>query len=369
MFYRALDGTNTKTRRLAYLTTILVKLERSGLTEQQLLRALAEWNSRNKHWLANYWVKTGEVTFTRRNSAGARYIQLASDIGLISPIAGLLRATRIGLVLSSLRPETMVRSSGPFYLSPVEQAFYLFRLLEKDADILLTVIDYLSAYPGVELAQVQREFKTSFIARLNQKMIASNDVRTQQSLRGRRQEVEKWRQPEKYAEHIVPPRLNWLLDLKLLEEGSFRHHKYHFNQSGRNLVAALPVLNGHMFHEISTDWLQSEFWYFVIHLVYAHQKKRWNELDERGREDSMSPVMPAIFTAFQYTSIPKVSLTQALLFACIKLATEQGIGVGPSELATWLSNAGSIAGRRYQVRISARENESYLIRQTDEIPS
>jgi hypothetical protein len=83
--YRALEGTNTKTRRLAYLTATTLLLSRESLSEHLLLTRLAQWSQENRTALMDYWVQTGEITSTRRSSAGARYLYLATKAGIITP--------------------------------------------------------------------------------------------------------------------------------------------------------------------------------------------------------------------------------------------------------------------------------------------
>src|SRR6266487_6468477 len=99
---RAMDGTNTKTRRLAYLTAILLTLRQDSLSEQALLGKLTKWSQDHRADLDSYYVQTGEITSTRKNSAGAHYLQMAGRSGLIVPIAGMYRTTRMGLVVIAL---------------------------------------------------------------------------------------------------------------------------------------------------------------------------------------------------------------------------------------------------------------------------
>ncbi len=146
--YRALEGTNTKTRRLAYLTAIISTLKRDSLGERLLLSRLVRWSQEHKQHLTSYRVQTGEVTLTRRNSAGARYLHLATNLGLIAPISSAYRATRIGLVLFALDGNYGV-GYNPFFLTKVERLFYTYTLLKSDADVLLTITDNLLQHPGI----------------------------------------------------------------------------------------------------------------------------------------------------------------------------------------------------------------------------
>lgn len=360
--YRALKDTNTRTRRLAYLTAIILILRRGSLGERLLLSRLVRWSQEHKQHLASYWVQTGEVTSTRRNSSGARYLHLATALGLIVPISGAYRATKVGLVLLALNGNHGVGYNyNPFFLTKVEQLFYTYILLERDADMLLTITDSLLKHPGISLAQLQRTFQENFLIRMNMKIELSRDSKLQQYLLERRAEVREWKNPKRYAEHIVPPRLNWLLDLNFLEPGQFRRHRYFLTETGRRFLETLPRPGG-KFSDVTDEWLTLDFWPSAANkLLDIEPLTEWNRINEARRQGICAQLLRETFKAFQHTVVPKVSLTQALLYLSIRLILEHRIGAAPRHLREWLSSPRILNGRRYEVRFSSQENASYLI--------
>jgi hypothetical protein len=358
--YRALEGTNTKTRRLAYLTAVILTLRRNSLGKRLLLSKLLQWSQEHKHHLASYWVQTGEVTSTRRNSAGARYLHLATNLGLIAPIADAYRATRMGLVLFALTKKQAV-NQNPFFPTKVEQLFYIYLLLERDADVLLTITDGLLGQPGIPLACLQRSFQENFLNRVSQKIQLSRDEILRQHLLERRAEVRGWKRPERYAEHIVPPRLNWLLDLDLLKPGQFRGHRYFLTETGHRFLEALPRPGNGSFTDVTDEWLASDFWLVAAsELMNIEPLTKWNQVDETDRQKVCAQLLRETFRAFQHTVVPKVSLTQTLLYLSVKLILEHKIGAAPDYLREWLSSPRVLNGHRYEVRFSPRENASYV---------
>ena len=359
--YRALEGTNTKTRRLAYLAAILTMLRRDGLSERLLLTQLVRWSQEHKSDLDDYWVQTGEVTSTRRNSSGARYLHLATRLGLVVPIAGAYRVTRIGRVLLALLERHPV-STNPFFLTSTERLYYAHLLLERDADVLLTVADRLLEQPGVSLAQLQQVFQADFLHRLSRKIENSPDERLKRELLDRRTEAKAWTKPERYAEHLVPPRLNWLLDLDLLEAGKFRRHCYELTPSGRCFLATLPHTGHNGFSDITSEWLESVFWEVATgELLGIKPLKDWDEVDETALHAILTGLLKDAFQTFRYSRIPKVSLSQALVCLSMRLILEHQIAASPTRLTMWLSSPQVLDGPRYEVRFSPRENESYLL--------
>lgn len=359
--YRVLEDTNTKTRRLAYLTAIVSMLGRSSLSERVLLARIARWSYDHQAHLKDYWVQTGEITSTRRNSAGTRYLHLATNLGLIAPISGAYRASRMGFVLFALI-ESRNAGHNPFFLTKVERLFFTYLLLKRDADVLLTIIDGLLKQPGLSLAHLQRAFQENFLSRLKRKSEFSQDELLRQHLLERRAEVRGWKKPERYAEHIVPPRINWLLDLDFLEPGQFRRHRYTFAEKGRRFLETLPHLENGSFSHVTDEWLALDFWLVAAsELLNIGPLTRWDQMDETSQKKACAQLLREAFKAFQHTIVPKVSLTQVLLYLSVRLILEHQIETTPDHLRKWLSSPRTLNGRRYEVRISPRENASYLI--------
>lgn len=360
--YRAIDGTNTKTRRLAYLSAILLMLRQDSLSEQMLLSKLTKWSQDHRVDLNSYYVQTGEITSTRKNSAGARYMQLAERSGLIVPIAGMYRSARMGLVVIALLMRHQL-NDNPFYLNTAEKLFYTYYLLRVDADILLTIADPLLKNENGSLYQLQQTFRERFLSRLSEKIVWSQDEALRQHLRTRQIVIEnEWKKPERYAEHIVPPRLNWLLDLQFLEEEPFRHHHFEFTEVGRKFLSRLPCLGNSGFHDVTEQWLDQDFWESsASYLMNIGDLIQWSDLDEDTRNNAMKQLLVDTFSAFHSPFVPTAPLSQAMLYLCIRLMLEYQVVSCPLDLKTWLATSPILDRRRYEARLSPRENESYLL--------
>jgi hypothetical protein len=365
--YRAIEGTNTKTRRLAYFSVIILTLQREGLSEHILLDKLIVWSQRHKADLNNYHVQTGEITSTRKNSAGAHYLELAMKAGLIVPIAGMYRTSRIGLMVMALLKKYHPKAN-PFFLNRAEQIFYLYHLLKIDADMLLTVVDCILRNEGSSLNQLQQLFRESFLTRLNDKGLYSQDELLAHQLRDRQHEVaNEWKRPERYTEHIVPPRLNWLLDLHLLNKDMFRLHRFVPTEEGRQFFYYLPCLGKSNFRDVTEQWLDLEFWDSISRTLLKDMlPTSWSRVNEETKYNTAKLLLAEAFAVFRSSFAPTISLTQAVLYLCVRFLLEYGITVSPSELRAWFSTSPVLDHHRYEVRLSPRENESYLLMKDEE---
>lgn len=359
MDYRAIEATNTKTRRLAYLQALTLILKNRTYTRPQLLEKIANWNKANLQDLKSYWVTTGEVTSTRQNSAGSRYIDLAMGLGVIAHISGVYRCTRLGRVLITLLDQTEENTENAFQLTIASRMFFTYLLLQKDADLLLLLTDSIESHTKLSLAPMQRQFKELFLERLNLKIELSSDEKTRRILIDRRREVDAWKKPERYAEHLIPPRLNWLLDLLWLDPEGFAQHTYSFTQHGSAFVRSFPLLDKKI-RDIDTSWLENDFWLSLPKLVENSNARLWTELPLSEKVTLAANLLRIAFKSFRLTGVPRISRMPTLLYICLSLSNI-GITVTPKQFSDWLAQNQKLENARYEVRTSPRENESYIV--------
>lgn len=361
--YRALEGTNTKTRRLAYLTTVVSCLRRESLSLQRLLTVLGNWNKDHSNSLQHYYIQTGELTFTKQHSAISHYLDLAVKLGIVTSLAGVYRNTRTGLVLGTLVEQSRA-TSNPFFLTTAERLFYAYLILKNDADILLTIVGRISKQPDITLSELQDDFQNDFLDRLERKVKLCRDELVRRQLLDRISQVNReWKNPKKYAEHIVPPRLNWLLDLLLLDVEKFKKHQYSFSEGGQLLFSALAT--SHDLSDVTDDWVDADFWKLAAKIFNKRKSWiTWQRMSDPKRRDVLGGLLSDTFKTFRYTFVPKVSASQALLYLSIRLIIDHGILGSPACLSSWLASSQVLNGRVYELRYSARENESYLLATT-----
>jgi len=357
--YRVLEATNTKTRRLAYLSAIISLLRDEALTERAFLEKLTQWAKNNTSFLHGYWVDTGEITSTYKNSAGTRYIDLARKIGLVTTIGGMYRASRDGLILYSLlKKEKPIHN--PFFLSDEEKSFFTYLLISEDADVLLTIINQIDSNQDISLSELQNSFYKDFLDRLERKSnLIEEDIDKRQILERRNIIAHQWKKPERYSEHIIPPRINWMCDLDLLDIGLFRKHKCRLSASGKHIFSCLP-LNGGLI-DVSEEWLEDSYWKVCATSIFNKKSILWENLDDVSRASTILDSLMEAFRNFQYSQIPRISSRQAILYMTIFLLSEKNIVASPTELTNWFSFPRIIQNKKYEIRLSPRENESYLL--------
>ena len=362
--YRALGETNTQTRRLAYLSAITRLIAAMDIGQEKLITKLLSWSQSTQDRLKDYWVSTGKIKQTPKNSSIKRYIDLSLAIGLIAQVSSSFCLTRTGTVFYALIRD--IKQFNPFFLSNMEKVFYLYLLLSKDSDLLLTIADLIIKHPHINLSNIQEQFQDEIIARLNTKLSFARDEITRQELLDRRNIIQhSWRSPKRYAEHIVPPRLNWLLDLDFLEPGSFKRHHFCFTEQGGRFFSGLLTVGESGLHDVSGNWLDADFWPLAAKTVLqSHLLKFSKDIDDQTNFDICFPYIEEAFKTFRYTVVPKISLTEALLYVSLAVLIHEGVVISPASLSKWLETPRVFAHRQFEIRYSPRENERYVIKKS-----
>lgn len=359
--YKAI-GVNTKVRRLAYGSALVQLVGRREMNEDEVCNLLMDWAQKHAELLKNYYNKQGAVTSSRLSAM--RYIKFAQESGLLNKIMGSYRVSRMGMLLSALISDHGEDKTNPFFLSDVEKIFYMLHLLSVDADLLLTVFDLVQTSEGASLKELQQSFKDAYVARLRYKSNTANNQSVKQLLLERRTIAQnEWKKPERYAEHIVPPRLGWLLDLAMLDPTAFKKGAYQLSAFGRCFATLLPInFQSDRYSDITDQWLKESFFPKACPLFFAKsQLVYWKSVDDTELREKIGTYLDAAFQNFQMTGVPAIPLDESILYLGIRLAVDGKILVNQIDLENWLRNSGEIVGKRYEIRRLPRTNESYII--------
>jgi len=360
--YRAVEA-NTKVRRLAYISALVDIIGRKDVNEDRAYNLLIQWSLANSHNLKSYVNQQGEVTSAKYPAR--RYIQFAYSTGLLTRTMATCRVAHQGLLLYELLQEHRGPEDNPFFLDNTEKIFYAFHLLSVDADILLTVFDLTKRFELKLLKELQSAFRDIYVQRLGQKVSNCDEGPVRQKLLERRTLVEHtWENPERYAEHLVPTRLNWMLDLGLLEPKPFNKHMFILSDMGRLFDSVLPLrIETDGYSDIDDDWLQRSFFSKAVPgLALSISLRSWTTVDQNKLLTLIRDELESAFQRFQMIGTQAVPLDIAIQYVCIQLAARFGILIDESALTQLLTGELFVAKLGIQVRILPRPNESYIAR-------
>lgn len=211
-------GTNTKVRRLGYLSLLLSLFEDTPrIAKKNLGRMLEQKAVDNRNAIKAYKNPKGVIGPSKTGVSANPYIKLAIEIGVIREMAGHYELGKMGRVFLEAKKETLISQTNPFELTTFEKVFWLERLLEQDFVYLFTLLEYAFVSKTASYSDLRKKFDRMIVEKLEAINTDINDTLRRAPIRGAIQRINGWKRSEVYLEHILMPRINWLYDLDLLE--------------------------------------------------------------------------------------------------------------------------------------------------------
>ena len=360
MYEIGITEINTHVRRLGYVSAILKLLEHKTLSESLLYNRLERWSLNHEQDLTNYTNPQGHIKATRGRTGAKRYTEFAASLGLLGRIAGACRVTRFGKPLLPFLNQVSGRS--PFELTDTERCAYLYWLLRKDSDQLLTVLTMLVETPNMSLSGLQSQFQEQYLRQLDARILIEETRVAREILAVRNRVAQSWKASQRGIEHIVPPRIHWLADLGLASIGNGSGKIPELTAKGHQFYQLLPRLpETDCIVHTSPAWLQQHFFGVAGRTLLGGTDRKWAEIQRLEQKELLGNLANQAFETLRSTPTPKIALYPALFYMALFLLTEHGIGANLDELHKALDTSARALDSRYEVRFSRRENESYLI--------
>jgi len=357
----------TQVRRLRYFQILMRILESKGLPKEVLARKVITWSEEHHSHFELYNSSSGEIVSSKKgrlSQSFENYFIAAKNLGLLIEQHGLVIPTRIGEVLGKLSEmdSGLTKLPNAYGLTVLEKFYFPYLLLSKDFDILITLFEMLSQGYS-ELPKFYEDYKTHYSKRLDRKMefISQQD---KSKLFDALQRVQGWKNPKRYSEDIIPSRLNWLIDLGLVDENKFpNEERYVLNGSGIRFFENLPTFPPEMQKEVSPQWLNSNYFGFIGEClkVECENFQRWNLLNIEGKQSLISEAIDVFLIRFNTFGIPRLSVEQTCLFISLFSLTKRKVIVEFEEILEWIGFEKEIGTLKLGFRGASRPGESYLI--------
>ncbi len=350
---------NVLVRRLGYVSAILQLLEHNTLSESMLYTRLEKWSLDNKQYLTAYPNQQGFINPTREQTGPKRYTNLAVSLGLVGRIAGACRVTRFGKTLLPFLYQ--VPDRNPFELIYAERCAYLYWLLVKDSDQLLTVVRILAEESPESLSDLQNFFPQFYRQQLQSHMLTA-EKHIARDILAVRNRVEHWgKVPKRTLENIVPPRVHWLIDLGLVSTEHSKGKSPRLTTMGIRFYRHLPKIQEGIPAVHMNAWLRNNFFSIAGRIFTEGPELLWSEIQPLKKKELLNKLTFRALETLRGTPIPKLSLYPALIYMALLLTADNKIAVNLGELQADLDAFSKEPDTRYEVRFSYRENEAYLI--------
>ncbi len=359
--FRFITSLNTTVRNLSIVSQIIRIIGANHLPKQFLRSALEEWSRNEEKTSSDYREHRGKITKGEKpTTAFQHYLDFAVFLKLITKHGDLLMLSRLGLLLNKLLNKSNQIGSQ---FTVEEKLFYLITFFKNDGDALLLTIHLLNQDSD---DITQNKLFVQFESKLKERLLIKKrfaNSHTYSIIREKYRVVEyEWIKAESYAKHIIPPRLEWMADLGVLDrkkEGSRTF--YQLSRQGRKLYESCLSLPDSDLREINENWLRTKAMDSLTRLIDNKKPfKKWSELTDAKRLKVLKPYLEKAFQYFNFDGAMRISLYNSCLFIIINLAANKNIEVEFFDLELEFKNSILVGRRKYSMRSAARINEGYI---------
>lgn len=347
----------TQARRLAIITEFINSMSKNGLPKEFLSNKMTTWSELNQSFFTSSPYNSGQLKKgidTRSSNSFKNYLDAVFQLKLADEISNLISPSSYGKVLKSLLKNV---DHEPYPLIDTEKIFYLFILLFIDADIILTTISIVRNFPEKNLSYYQDAFKINYSERLSKKVKESNG-KDRALISEALTRVKNWQNPKRYSEDLVPPRLNWMIDLGIIDTQYYTQYGlFRLSDFGHHFINLIPINNG--YSDVSKEWLNRSF---ISSLVFHDDNKiRWNDLSESAKEHNLYELLNQTFKEFSTLGLKRIPLNSSLLYVTISLFIKNNIIADINNIELFIGFERKIKDSVFGIRESARSYESYML--------
>jgi hypothetical protein len=204
-------SSNTQARRLGCLLFLLDKIKRGDKTERLLFLSSRSELAELKDNLEAF--SKGSGTLTNKISSFQHYLELGESLSILVKQGAVYQLSNEGQLLLGTLLSSRLR---PYPLGKATSTYFFQSVFAKDMvglfPIIRTVLKNEQSGQQILITHYQQAI-LDMLRQLQQQ----SDTRSRHALLTKTRDVQKWSEPTSYGEHLVSSKINWLIDLTLIE--------------------------------------------------------------------------------------------------------------------------------------------------------
>lgn len=352
-----IESLHTTVRSLEICSEIIRVIGKDQIPREILQKQILNWSNKIEINYAEYKNHKGILTKNQKpTTAFIHYIDFLNNINLITRLNDNYRNTKLGVFLNFLIKD---KSEMFFRLTNEEKLFYLLFLFRIDSDGLLTALN-LIIEPLTSQKKILEMFYNLFSNRLETKLKYSNDFGKVELAEKLISISVKWNNIQKYSEHIIPPRLEWLSSLELINiERNTTGTLYNISEKGREFYQQLPLIENQI-KDINMFWYYNHSVSAFSNIIWDTELVPWNKLSESNKKQLFSIVLYNAFDILGKDGAMRMSLDVTFLFIILDLIKNYKTVIEFVEIEKMLSPAFTTEKFMFSLHKAARETESYI---------
>jgi hypothetical protein len=287
------------------------------------------------------------------------YIELMINLGFLSKINEVVRASKYGTLFLTLDKF----SNSTSFFSDTEKLFYLFFLLQKDADNIILILTMIDENNGsADNTFLRSQYEDYLKQRLKIKANHSKSF-SQIAITDKLRQVEHvWQNAKEYSKHIIPPRIEWMVDIGLLkEDNSKRLKSFEFSGIGRAFFNSLEFIDDTNLKDINDIWLMDKFIHQFHDLIGEENEiNNFDLLDFNSVNNFLGEILPLAYKELDTDGVRRLSAYPFYVYIMIFGLLKYNLAISFSSLKAKLSQSFSTEEYTFAFREASRVNESYL---------
>jgi len=296
-----------------------------------------EESSKIESHLSKYKNSKGLIKKTKSGISAKPYVELALNLDLINYLRSSVVQGKMFKVYSELRGIDSVNQNY-FELSRLDKLFFLEQILRQDALYIFVTLEILFLHRELSLSALQTIFQEAILKKLKkfeEFVKDKGEDRKAKDLQSIRQRIENWEKPEKYLEHVLMPRLNWLFDLDLVSFS--QKNTFSINERGEKLLKHYwdwQDLYGEVV--INPNGILDFAYIAIFNDLY--EGGIGNQQDEEAIKKRVNDVLTDSFEHFKTIAPNRVTASQAIAFTQYLLFLKESIKTGKPFIRRLLSD-------------------------------
>lgn len=356
--FRFLNHLHTTARQLKICSQILVEINGTQKLHVSLFEALTQWSFKLEISNTEYLESKGKLTANQKpTTAFSHYLNLCRSLHLLNEFNKVYSNSRLSFILlyflSDLEPNDDIS------LNKYEKFFYFHLLLKNDADGIFLILSMLSVQ-----THTQQGLQKGFLGHLNERLLHKQNLSSglvKQQIGEKFRAINfLWQNPEKYAEHLLIPRCEWLSQLDLVVIGKDKSATtYSLTEKGKLFLNLLPTYPKTSLPDIDDMWLVDKA-FTVLALIYTSESDKLYQNFSAAFISELGNSLEMAVKVVKSSNLFRIPAFDSMLFICLNMLTEFQIIVNFSDLISLLETGFAFNDKQYFIKNTGRINESYI---------
>jgi hypothetical protein len=232
----------TKVRRLAYLKMILNMFTKSTYYPTNIFNRKIEREAEiYKNQLLDYSNSKGLIEQTKTGNSAKPYVEALLSLQLLYTQNNMYQVSKYGKIYNIIDSKLKHTKDNFFNLESYQKSFFLFFIFQNDELYFWVLLNIIYIEKNNTTYKNIKDVFQDYLIKELQQIIESSTLATKsvREITIKLNRIKEWKNPKKYLEHIIEPRINWMLDLDILDKDSFQNNIISLSDKGLMLYDIL----------------------------------------------------------------------------------------------------------------------------------